>query len=161
MNYYGDNVRVVADEISLDWVRTIHLMAGQSLDCHWMTQTPQARRASLLKTYPDSVNLHHLVMSYRIREPVKGMNFGGQLADWRRVVIWALDEGDRVSLAAHRAAAGFYNHYQVFPKRILIGHLPKGVDYGQDIECEILPGLSLPLMLLEIDWVVPRFLVVC
>jgi len=140
---------VVENVIGADGVRRVHVMAAVDLtpstgfrQAQPTSSGQRPRPTSLggrgnvagieiaewaeVRTWEDEIRLHHLTATWRAREAVM-LDFSLWGDGEREAVMWALEEGVRISEAAVEAALAFYTAFRYWPNAAWVRRWPKGL----------------------------------
>jgi len=144
---------VIQDAIDGEGMRTLHVLSLGSLEGHWILQSPVIQDGEV-QLYVDELKMHHLVVKWPVREPIRGFLRGAEQIEWP-MMLWALQRGDRMSEQIKVAAEAHHSTFATWPDFAWMRHLPSGVEDGMVVSLE-----HAEVILLEAEWVPRRCLCV-
>lgn len=112
------NPIVIVDELNLDGVRTLHLMANDPLSA--IEAGYEVPPGAEVKVWTDEVRMQHLMATWPAREAM--------FLDGKEMVVWALESGGSISQAATEAALLFFADFEFWPSAAWVRNWPRGLD---------------------------------
>jgi len=147
---------VLENTFGLDGIRRLHVISGEKLSVTSLVYA--VPEWAELRAYKDDANMHHLEASWPVREIV---DFKGEITSAElqaasgmteygiRVLLWALDKGQRVSEQIVDAAKEYLKLVGNEAKTCLMRNIPKGAEEYQLVD---------DVMLIEAAWVPAGFI---
>lgn len=135
---------IVENGISVEGMRRVRVIGDAVIDpLAWACALPDeaVRLAEIVQGEDRALGLHSLVMTWPVRELVKGVQLADGLKVDRPMVAWKLVEGDRVSVAIRLGA-------EVFEREV--GRRP-GFAWMRSVP-ELAPQYLDEVELLQADW---------
>ena len=148
-----DEGKVIEDSINDDGVRTLHIMSLGPLDEHWILHAPFIKDGEV-QLYTDELKMHHLSVTWAVREPIRGFLRGAEQIEWP-MMLWALRKGDHMEAQIKKAAEAHFEAFACWPDYAWARRLPRGIENGVIVNLEFCE-----VIVLEADWVPRRCLCV-
>lgn len=145
----------VENYIDEKWTRHLHLMSNDEIvvdDLEPPYYFPEDAQVNLAR----EAGVYHLRVVWQARDAFAGTLRGDDRQE-RALVLWALKEGDRISIAVQAATVEFRRAFARNPHYAAVRRMPRGID---DL-CEIaIDDGRRTLVLVECADVLDRFVVV-
>jgi hypothetical protein len=140
-------IEILLNDVMLDGMRRVKIVSDAPLDPYPPALSPfaaQVGKVSHRTWSDDALGLHYLEAIWPCREAITA-----RLEGWkcpRKMVLWKMDPGERVSVALGMMIAAFGERFKFFPDFAFMRRLPKAIENGFEVE---------DVIFIEAAWVPP------
>jgi hypothetical protein len=124
-------IEVLLNDVTLEGDRRMKVVSDSCIDAASLPVV--ILRSANVRTWSDDVlGLHYLEAVWPCREPVSIR--GGEWKCARKMVLWKLADGERVSEALKLAMAVYGQRFKCFPDYAFMRKLPKTISDGFEVD---------------------------
>jgi len=132
-------IEVLVNDVTLEGMRRLKVVSDA---CPIVYPVPEG---STVRTWSDDLlGLHYLEATWACREAILIQCEGWKIA--RKMVLWKVASGERVSEVLMKMVALFGERYKCFPDYAFMKRMPKGIEHGFDVD---------DVVFCEAEWVPP------
>jgi len=134
-------IEILLNDVMLDGMRRVRVVSDAPVDTAALC--PYKPVGACVREWRDeALGLHYVEATWACREAVSIRVSGWKCA--RKMVLWKLQAGERVSEALKDALAVYGERFKSFPAYAFLRRLPRGIEFGFEVE---------DVMLMDAEWV--------
>jgi hypothetical protein len=124
-------IDILVNDVTVEGNRRVKAVSDSRIDADSLP-VPIVRSANVHTWSDESLGLHYLEATWQCREAILV-----RVGEWkcaRKMVLWKLEPGERVSEALKQAVAAYGQRFKCFPDYAFMRKLPKTIEDGFEVD---------------------------